>query len=152
VVGPGLARRRRLGYVSTVEAIGKETGVRDRLHKGTVVLLAAAVLSASVQSAAHGAVVSTSQYLATIDRKATLARIDAALARTEVRDRLEQLGVDPVAANERIAALSDRELEQLAADLDNLPAGGSLLGVVGIVFIVLLILELVGVIDIFKKI
>jgi len=126
--------------------------MRDRLRKGTVVLLAAAVLSASVQSAAHGAVVSTSQYLATIDRKATLARIDAALARTEVRDRLEQLGVDPVAANERIAALSDRELEQLATDLDNLPAGGSLLGVVGIVFIVLLILELVGVIDIFKKI
>ncbi len=126
--------------------------MRDRLRKGTVVLLAAAVLSASVQSAAYGAVVSTSQYLATIDRKATLERIDAALARTEVRDRLEQLGVDPVAANERIAALSDRELEQLATDLDNLPAGGSLLGVVGIVFIVLLILELVGVIDIFKKI
>ena len=52
----------------------------------------------------------------------------------------------------RIAALTDQELEQLAADLESLPAGGSLLGVAGVVFIVLLILELVGVIDIFKKI
>ena len=39
----------------------------------------------------------------------------------------------------------------LAEDLENLPAGGSVLAVVGIVFIVLLILELVGVIDIFNK-
>ena len=33
-----------------------------------------------------------------------------------------------------------------------MPAGGNLLGVIGIAFIVLLILELVGVIDIFNKI
>jgi hypothetical protein len=33
-----------------------------------------------------------------------------------------------------------------------MPAGGSVLAVVGVVFIVLLILELTGVIDIFNKI
>ena len=69
-----------------------------------------------------------------------------------MRGRLEQLGVDPLAADARIAALTDQELQLLATDLENLPAGGSALGVVGIVFIVLLILELVGVIDIFNKI
>jgi hypothetical protein len=60
--------------------------------------------------------------------------------------------VDPIAANERIAALTDEELALLATELESQPAGGSLLGVAGVVFIVLLILELVGVIDIFKKI
>jgi hypothetical protein len=40
----------------------------------------------------------------------------------------------------------------LAGRLEELPAGGDLLAVVGITFVVILILELVGVIDIFKKI
>jgi Na+-transporting NADH:ubiquinone oxidoreductase subunit NqrC len=126
--------------------------MRNRHRRSLVLALAASVFAASIQSAAHAGVISTQQYLSTVDRDAAIARIDAVLAREEVRKRLEQYGVDPVAANERIAALTDRELEQLATDLENLPAGGSLLGVVGIVFIVLLILELVGVIDIFKKI
>jgi len=124
----------------------------NRHRRSLVLALAVSVFTGSVQSAAHAGVIGTQQYLSAIDRDAAIARIDAVLAREEVRKQLEQYGVDPVAANERIAALTDRELEQLATDLEDLPAGGSLLGVVGIVFIVLLILELVGVIDIFKKI
>ena len=54
--------------------------------------------------------------------------------------------------DQRIAALTDQELQLLATDLEDMPAGGNLLGAAGVVFIVLLILELVGVIDIFNKI
>ena len=121
-------------------------------NRNLAVLLSAAIFGSSLQSAAHAGVISTQEYIAAVDRDATLARIDAVLAREEVRSRLEHYGVDPVAANERIAALTDQELAQLATDLENLPAGGDLLAVVGIVAIVLLILELVGVIDIFNKI
>ena len=74
------------------------------------------------------------------------------MARAEVRAQLERLGVDPVAAQERIAALTDEELQLLATDLEDLPAGGSALAVVGIVAIVLLVLELLDVTDLFKKI
>ena len=123
-----------------------------RSRRGVAWLLAVSVFTSSLQSAAYAGVISTQQYLTTIERDATLARIDAVLAREEVRDRLEKLGVDPAAANERIAALTDQELQLLADNLENLPAGGNLLAVVGVVFLVLLILELVGVIDIFKKI
>jgi Skp family chaperone for outer membrane proteins len=124
-----------------------------RCHRSWLaLLLAAAVFSSSVQSAAHAGVISTQQYLSTIDREAALQRIDAVLAREEVRKELTKLGVDPLAANERIAALTDEELAQLADHLEDQPAGGNLLAVAGVVFIVLLILELVGVIDIFKKI
>jgi hypothetical protein len=118
-----------------------------------VVLLTASLLTASLHgAAAHAGVISTQQYLTAIDREATIERIDAVLAREEVRSRLEQYGVDPVAADARIAALTDQELTLLATELESLPAGGDLLAVVGIAFIVLLILELVGVIDIFNKI
>jgi uncharacterized membrane protein (Fun14 family) len=121
-------------------------------NRNLAVLLTVTIFSTSLQSVAHAGVISTQEYIATIDRDATLARIDAVLAREEVRNQLEQHGVDPAAANERIAALTDQELAQLATDLENLPAGGSVLAVIGVVAIVLLILELVGVIDIFNKI
>jgi hypothetical protein len=125
--------------------------MRNR-NRNLAVLVTVAIFGSSLQSVACAGVISTQEYIAAIDRDATLARIDAVLAREEVRSRLEQHGVDPVAANERIAALTDQELVQLATDLENLPAGGDVLAVIGIVAIVLLILELVGVIDIFNKI
>ena len=50
-----------------------------------------------------------------------------------------------------MASLSDAELAQLEGRLQQLPAGGSALGLVGAVFLVLLILEITGVVDIFKK-
>jgi uncharacterized membrane protein (Fun14 family) len=122
-------------------------------NRNLAVLLTVTIFSSSLQSVACAGVISTQEYIATIDRDVTLARIDAVLAREEVRSQLEQHGVDPVAANERIAALTDQELAQLATDLESLPAGGSsVLAVIGVVAIVLLILELVGVIDIFNKI
>lgn len=126
--------------------------MRNRHRQSLVVLLAAAVFGSSLQSAAYAGVIGTQEYLSTLDRGEALARIDAVLAREEVKQRLEQYGVDSLAANERIAALTDQELSLLATELENLPAGGDLLGIVGVVFLVLLILELVGVIDIFKKI
>jgi len=55
------------------------------------------------------------------------------------------------AAQARVAALSDAELAQLEGRLQQLPAGGGALGVIGAVFLVLIILEITGVIDVFKK-
>ena len=124
-----------------------------RKHRHSLVaVLAASLFASSLQSAAHAGVISTQEYLTAVDREATRARIDAVLAREEVRVKLEQYGVDPAETDARLAALTDQELDKLATDLENMPAGGSVLAVVGVVFIVLLILELTGVIDIFNKI
>jgi len=124
----------------------------SRTRSSLVLLLSMALVASSIQTAVYASVISTQQYLSTAEREATIARVDAVLARDEVRSELERYGVDPAAASERVTALSDQELQTLASSLDKLPAGGSLVGVVGIVFIVLLILEFVGVIDIFKRI
>jgi hypothetical protein len=113
---------------------------------------AACFLSLGFQATASASVIGTQQYLEITSRSAQLAQIEAALSRADVRAQLESLGVDPARAAERVAALSDQEIATLAARLDQAPAGGDLLGVVGVVFIVLLFLEVVGVIDIFKKI
>jgi hypothetical protein len=52
----------------------------------------------------------------------------------------------------RLARLTDSELRTLADRIDQAPAAGAdILAVIGVVFVVLLILEAVGVIDVFKK-
>jgi hypothetical protein len=77
--------------------------------------------------------------------------VRAQLERADVRAQMEQMGVDAADVERRISRLNDRELHQLAADLRNAPAGVDALALIGAVFLVLLILELTGVIDIFKK-
>jgi hypothetical protein len=123
-----------------------------RNRPSLVLLLCTAMVASSIQSGAVAGVISTQELIGTIDRDAAIARVDAVLARADVREQLERLGVDTVQAGERVAALTDQELELLAKNLESMPAGGDALGVIGIVFLVLLVLELVGVIDIFNKI
>ena len=124
--------------------------MRTRTRSVGIALLCGAFVLSTLQTAQAG-VISAQQYVAAFDRGAAMAKIDAVLARDTVQQELKRLGVAPEDAAARVAALTDQELELLAANLDELPAGG-LLGTVGVVFIVLLVLELVGVIDIFKKI
>lgn len=117
-----------------------------------LVLLMCTLCLFGAQTLARGEVIGTARVLDALERQATIEQIDTVLAQAEVRNELERLGVDPAETSARVAALSDAELVELAENLEGLPAGGSLIGTVGLVFIVLLILELVGVIDIFNKI
>ena len=101
---------------------------------------------------ARAELVGTLQAVTTAGARADhVATVHAALAREQVRDRMAALGVDPADVETRVARLTDAELQTLADRIDQLPAGGDALAVIGVVFLVLIILEVVGVIDIFKK-
>ena len=90
--------------------------------------------------------------LVELDRRGELlSSIQAELARDDVRAEFLARGVSPAEVDARVAALSTEELRQLQSELDELPAGG-LLAVIGVVFVVLLILELVGVTNVFTKV
>jgi hypothetical protein len=117
---------------------------------GAVAVLSAALVNVGFVSAASAAIVET-EALVTTSRDADLATVRAQLDRADVRAKMQELGVAPEAVDSRLASLSDRELGQLAADMERAPAGGDALAIIGIVFLVLLILEVVGVIDIFKR-
>ena len=115
----------------------------------TALCVAVARGLSSVVTPAAAAIVGTEQMLA---QPGAQQRVDAFLARAEVVQQLQDWGVDALDAQQRIAALTDAELELLAQNIDALPAGAGLLEVIGIVFVVLLILELVGVINVFSAI
>lgn len=119
-------------------------------HAAAVAVLTLAIANLGLVNAAQAGIVATSAIVQT-DRNADLELIRTQLDRAEVKAQFEKMGVDATSVDRRIAALSDSELHSLAKQMQEAPAGGDFLALIGVVFVVLLILELVGIIDIFKK-
>src|SRR5262245_51651254 len=44
-------------------------------------------------------------------------------SRTDVANRMQSMGVDPQAAKARVASMSDQEVQQLASQINSMPAG-----------------------------
>lgn len=126
--------------------------MKNRMIRTFVALLAVSLGMSSMISTASAAVVGTRAVMLQAERADAVARVQAALDREAVQAQLVARGVDPAAAIERVAALTDEELRYLDGRLAELPAGAGVIEVIGIVFVVLLILEIVGVTDIFKRI
>jgi hypothetical protein len=63
------------------------------------------------------------------------------------------LGVDPGEAAARVASLSDRQIQDIAGRIEELPAGqgaaGAIVGAALVIFIALLITDVLGYTDIF---
>ncbi len=118
----------------------------------TVQLLAVFFTISVLAPAARAAVIDTDAMLYAQGDPAR-TEVQNFLAREDVRKLLTAYGVEPADADRRIAALTDSELDQLRRHINDLPAaGGEVLTVIGIVFLVLIILELVGVTNVFNKI
>ena len=112
-------------------------------------LLSAAMLSVSFPAVTSAAMVDSAQLLG-MEQAGSQQTLDAFLARDQVREQLLALGVRPQMVQQRLQGLTDEEARQLAQQIEELPAGAGLIEVVGIVFVVLIVLELVGVTDVFK--
>lgn len=123
----------------------------EKFQRACVALVSVSVLALGMQTPAVAGIVGTSEAVSAARQEQSLSTVQAALARDDVRAKLAELGVDATELDGRLAALSPAELSMLADKLDQAPAGGDVLVVIGIVFVVLLILELTGVIDIFKR-
>lgn len=116
-----------------------------------VAVLALAIGNVGFIQSAQAGVVDTGVLIPSA-RDAHMAAIQSQLAREDVRAQLSRYGVEPAAIEDRLASLSDPELASLSQRMQDIPAGGDgLLVVIGLTFVVLIILELVGVIDIFKR-
>lgn len=65
---------------------------------------------------------------------------------------MQARGVDPTQVQARVASLNDAETQQLATQLDTLPAGGDGLELVLLILILLLITDLAGITHIFRSV
>jgi hypothetical protein len=120
------------------------------LRNFIVKLTSLSLLSLGLAQASGAAMISTKSVVQSEARDARIARVATVLARQDVAKQLVLFGVDPLAVQVRVDNMTDAELLSLEGNLDKRIAGGDAVAIVGAVFIVLIILELVGVIDIFK--
>ncbi len=72
------------------------------------------------------------------------ARVNAFFARAEVRQAMQQEGVDAAAAQARVDAMSDAEIRDLDGRIAQAPAGGDVLGIIFTVFVILLVTDILG--------
>jgi hypothetical protein len=123
-----------------------------RFIRFVAVTMMAALLNLSLVQTAAAARIGTGEALRITDRAQVLSAAEAVLARADVRAVLTAHGVSTDDALARVAALSEEELVALQQEFDELPAGGiGLFEVLGVTFVVLLVLELTGTINIFSR-
>lgn len=100
-------------------------------------------------SASSTPLASTADVLSAQSQNDARDRITQVLAREDVQRQLVAQGVDPSEVEKRVAALSDSEAQQMADQLDNMPAGASVVGVLFAVFVILLVTDILGLTDVF---
>jgi hypothetical protein len=106
----------------------------------------AGLAQAAPLAAPTPALIGTEQAAAALPGRALL---EQTLARADVIAGLQSRGVSVEAARARVAALTDAEAAQVAAQIDQAPAGGDVLGVIVTIFLVLLVTDILGLTKVF---
>lgn len=121
----------------------------NAFKKLTASLLVVCFTSTALPMQASAAIVSTQEASSSSVSVGERDRVIGFLSREDVRKSIEAQGVNPQDALDRVQAMSDQEVQQLAGRIDQLPAGGDILGVLFTVFIVLLVTDILGLTKVF---
>lgn len=124
----------------------------NKFSKLVCLLVVASLLSLNVATARAG-LISTEASIAASRAVENRALVKAQLQREDVRQVLANQGLTAAEVDQRIDALSDAEVAQIADRMSEMPAGSGALGVIVgaalFVFIVLLITDMAGATDVF---
>ncbi|MBD3649544.1 MAG: PA2779 family protein [Pseudomonadales bacterium] len=124
--------------------------LRNKTRQSFVLSIVIAFLSLGAVSSAQAGIVSAGKAVQAESQVDHMDNVKAFLARADVQANLESLGVDSATAEKRVAALSPEELATLSNKIDEVPAGG-VLEVLGVILVVLIILEFLGVTNVFTR-
>jgi len=121
-----------------------------RLTKPVSHLVVLGLLALSLHlPAAHAGMVGTEAVVNAAQAQQDRERLRSALSRDDVQAQLLARGVDPAQAQARVDSLTDEEMQTLATHMDQLPAGGSVVGALVLIFLVLLVTDLLGLTNVF---
>lgn len=117
------------------------------------VLVPSVLLTSSMAGYAHADIVTTDTVIDKYSAEADRARIAELFSRADVQAEFEQYGISPDEAQQRLAALSDEEVQKIASRIDSDPAGtgtvGAVVGAAVLVFLVLLFTDILCLTDVF---
>jgi len=120
--------------------------IRKKAQPVAILMIILTLLLSIPYQAAFAALVETETMLDMSRGQEARETLKQFMARKDVRTTIVSQGVDPQEADARLNSLSDAEVIQLADQIDQLPAGGDVLGfaiaVLVIVILVLVIMRL----------
>lgn len=121
-----------------------------RLTQPVAHLVVLGILALSLHlPAANAALVGTEAVVSVTQAQQDRERVLNTLNRDDVKTQLMARGVDPAQVQARLDSLTDEEVQTLAANMDQLPAGGDALGLLVFIFLVLLFTDIMGFTNIF---
>ncbi|MGD8581569.1 MAG: PA2779 family protein [Gammaproteobacteria bacterium] len=111
-------------------------------------LLAVALMSMSLNNAG-AAIVTNDIVVSQLQQNSAKTELLQTISRSDVKEQLLALGVNPADVESRINLMTHEEIAQLNQKIDELPAGGDVLGILLVIFIVFVITDVIGATDIF---
>jgi hypothetical protein len=119
--------------------------MNSRFMRMTSRLLIASILGLGLPlQSAYAGLVGTDKVAVSAQSQSERERIRSFLDREDVRNELQTQGVDVNTAKARVDALTDEEVQKVAGKLDQVPAGGEIIGILFTIFIVLLVTDILG--------
>ena len=119
------------------------------LRRIIATVMAMTLLQLGTVTSAVADVVSTKEILSSSQLAEQRNELVAFTARADVKQTLLDYGVSENVIEERIASLTDAEVQQMHAQIDNLPAGQGILETVIAVLVIFILLDIAGATDIF---
>lgn len=149
--------RERAGYYDPLQEEQREyrkggntMNLTRRLKRMLAMTLSISLLFSGVLvGTASAAVVDTDTVIEAQQQQYDREQLKALLDDEQVQKKLTALGVDKAEVEQRIDAMTPAELAQLNDHMDSMPAGGSVLGVLLVIFLVFVITDVIGATDIF---
>jgi hypothetical protein len=121
-----------------------------RLTKPVSHLVVLGLLTLSLHlPAAHAGMIGTEAVVNAAQAQQDRQRLQSALSRDDVQAQLLARGVDPAQVQARVDSLTDEEMQNLATNMDQLPAGGSVVGALVLIFLVLLVTDILGLTNVY---
>jgi hypothetical protein len=78
-----------------------------------------------------------------------IAQLKDFFSTAEAQEKLIEMGVPPELAMERIDQLTPQEVAQFNQDVENMPAGSGVLGIIVLFAVIFIITDVIGATDIF---
>ena len=98
---------------------------------------------------AQAAMIGNEQVINQHQQGQTRDSLQQLLQQQSARQQLQALGVSPDLVKSRIDSLTDSELARINRHVDTLDAGGNILGILLVIFVVFVITDVIGATDIF---
>ena len=118
------------------------------LHRTLVLILSFSFLILPL-SQAQATLVANDQLIQQVQQINDKDVLLQTINRADVQEQLSDMGVSTADIENRINQMTGEEIAQLNQQLNELPAGGGVLGVIVLIFVVFVITDVIGATDIF---